>query len=75
MSRREGEGRQFTEGKQTGWNRTWHSLSYRFQPVPVLMPHFGREADAVVRCMSSKDFAGGDEDQAGVDNQALPQTL
>lgn len=56
MSRTEGEGRQFTAGKQTGWRRIWHSLSYRFQPVPVLMPHFGREAGAVVRCMSCNGF-------------------
>lgn len=39
------------------------------------MPRFVREAGTVVRCMISKDFAGGDEDQAGVHNQALPQTL
>lgn len=68
MSRTEGESGQFTAGKQTGWHRTWHSLSYRFQPVPVLMPHFGREAGAVVRSVkiseSSKDFAGGDKDQS-----------
>lgn len=64
MSRTEGEGRQFTAWKQTGWNRTWYSLSYRFQPVPVLMPNFEREA--VIRYMSSKGFAGGAKDQSRV---------
>lgn len=39
------------------------------------MPHFGREAGAVVGHVSSKNFADGDEDQARVHNQALPQTL
>lgn len=39
------------------------------------MPHFEREAGAVVRYISSKDFAGGDEDQSRVYNETLPQTL
>lgn len=39
------------------------------------MPHFGREAGAVAGHVNSKNFAGGDEDQARVHNPALPQTL
>ena len=65
----------YRRGTYCVWNRSWHSLSLRFQPVAVLMPHFGREAGAVAGHVSSKGFADRDEDQAGVHNQALPETL
>lgn len=60
-------------GEQTVWNRAWHSLSPRFQSVPVLMPRFGRAA--VAGRVNGKDFVGRDEDQARIHNQALPWAL